>query len=103
MLHRQASILHYARQLAIAAAEGVDVVDCAITVPAFWGQNQRVALQNAAHLAGLNVLGLVNTHAAAALQYGIERDFTETPQQVVLYDMGASSVEVSRCWPHPHH
>lgn len=43
--------------------------------------------------AGLNVLALVNSHAAAALQYGIERDFTNKSEQVILYDMGATSTE----------
>lgn len=41
---------------------------------------------DAARLAGLNVLGLVNTHAAAALQYGIERDFTKKEQTVSGWD-----------------
>lgn len=45
--------------------------------------------------AGLNVLALVNSHAAAALQYGIERDFTNKTEWVVLYDMGATSTEAA--------
>ena len=41
--------------------------------------------------AGLNVLSLINTHAAAALQFGIERDFTNKSDLVLLYDMGATA------------
>jgi hypoxia up-regulated 1 len=95
MLIVQGSILHYAKQLATVAADGIPVVDCVITVPAFFGQNQKQALENAAQLAGLNVLGFINTHAAAALQYGIERDFTDKTERIVLYDMGSGSTEVS--------
>ena len=39
------------------------------------------------------MLALVNTHAAAALQYGIERDFANKTELVVFYDMGATSTE----------
>ena len=41
------------------------------------------------------MLALVNSHAAAALQYGIERDFTNKTEWVVLYDMGATSTEAA--------
>ena len=40
------------------------------------------ALKDAAALAGLNVLALVNSHSAAALQFGIERDFAVKEQKV---------------------
>lgn len=45
--------------------------------------------------AGLKVMGLINSHAAAALQYGIERDFTNRTDWVVLYDQGASDTVVA--------
>lgn len=41
------------------------------------------------------MLALINSHAAAALQYGIDRDFTDKTEWVVLYDMGATSTEAS--------
>ena len=41
------------------------------------------------------MLALINSHAAAALQYGIERDFTNKSEWVVLYDMGAASTEAA--------
>lgn len=40
-------------------------------------------------------MALVNSHAAAALQYGIERDFAGRTEWVVLYDMGATSTEAA--------
>ncbi|GLI64023.1 hypothetical protein VaNZ11_007184 [Volvox africanus] len=88
------SILYYARQVAEAQAGG-PVLDAVISVPAFFGQRQRQAMADAAALAGLNLMGLINTHTAAALQYGIERDFTNNSQTIVLYDMGSGTTEVA--------
>ena len=90
-----ASLFQYAAGLAQEAAEGVPVTDCVIVVPSYFGPNQRQAIKDAASLANLNVLSLVNSHSAAALQYGIERDFVNKTEQVVLYDLGAKSAEVS--------
>lgn len=90
----QANLLEYAQQLAVAQA-GSPVVDAVIAVPAFYSQAQRRALLDAAALAGLNVLGLVNAHSAAALAYGIERDFVNKTQHVVFYDVGAHSTQVT--------
>ena len=47
----------------------------------------------ARQVAGLNVLSLVNSHAAAALQYGIDRKYDNRSENVVFYDVGSSSVE----------
>lgn len=65
-----------------------------IVIPPFLGIRQRQALLDAAHIAGLNVISLIHSHSGAALQYGIERDFTNNTEMVIFYDMGASSVEV---------
>lgn len=46
-------------------------------------------------VANLNVLSLVNAHAAAALQYGIDRSYENRTENVIFYDVGSSSVEVS--------
>ena len=89
-----ASILQYAREIAEAHTGGA-VQDAVIAVPAFFGQAQRQALIESAGLAGLNVMGIINSHAAAALQFGIERDFTNKTQNLILYDMGSGSTEVS--------
>lgn len=67
------------------------MVDAVITVPVWMGMAQRQAIMDAARLGGLNVLGLVNTHAAAALQFGIERDFAKKEQTVSGSAAGCSS------------
>ena len=58
-------------------------------------QAQRQALIDSATLVGINVMGLINSHTAAALQFGIERDFTNKTQNVVFYDMGSGGTVAS--------
>ncbi|RVW53963.1 Heat shock 70 kDa protein 17 [Vitis vinifera] len=48
-------------------------------------------LLTAAQLAGVNVLALINEHSGVALQYGIDKDFSNGSRHVVFYDMGSSS------------
>lgn len=69
------------------------IKECVLTVPGFFNQVERNALLQAANLAGLKVLQLINDYTAVALNYGIFRskDFNETAQYVMFYDMGASS------------
>ncbi|CAG9462029.1 unnamed protein product [Pedinophyceae sp. YPF-701] len=89
-----AGIFTYAAGLAAAANDGQPVTDCAVAVPAYMTQPQRQAIIDAAKLAGLKVLSVLNSHAGAALQYGIERTFPEK-ELILFYDMGASSTEVA--------
>lgn len=68
--------------------------DCVLTVPSFFTEHERRALLDAAVLADLNVLGLIDENAAAALHYGIDR-VDEDPVNILFYNMGASSLEVT--------
>ncbi|CAL5054739.1 unnamed protein product [Urochloa decumbens] len=85
-----AMVLHYAAGLADAHV-GAPVRDAVVTVPPYFGQAERRALTQAAQLAGINVLALINEHAGAALQYGIDKDFSNASRHVIFYDMGAGS------------
>ncbi|KAF7123948.1 hypothetical protein RHSIM_Rhsim12G0014100 [Rhododendron simsii] len=85
-----AMVLGFAVELATVHSKG-KVKDIVITVPAYFGQAERKGLIQAAELAGINVLSLVNEHSGAALQYGIDKDFSNGSRNVVFYDMGASS------------
>ncbi|KAK9891578.1 hypothetical protein WA026_015536 [Henosepilachna vigintioctopunctata] len=69
------------------------IKECVITVPGFFNQVERKALIQSANLAGLKLLQLMNDYTAVALNYGIFRskEFNETSQYVMFYDMGASS------------
>lgn len=85
-----AMVLGFAVELASVHSK-VKVKDVVITVPAYFGQAERKGLIQAAELAGINVLALVNEHSGAALQYGIDKDFSNGSRNVIFYDMGASS------------
>eukprot|EP00899_Mesostigma_viride_P002636 jgi/Mesvir1/12373/Mv00554-RA.1 len=85
-----AMILQHAKELGEEYSH-MSVKDAVITVPPFFGQRQRQALVSAAQIAGLNVLSLIGEHAAAALQFGMDRDFSNKSENVLLFDMGSHS------------
>jgi len=74
------------------------VADAVISVPAFFSDAQRQALLDAAKIAGISVLRVMNEHTATALAYGIYRsnDFDpEKPMTVAFCSMGHSIFSVS--------
>ncbi|KAM5580218.1 heat shock 70 kDa protein 17 [Rosa sericea] len=85
-----AMILGYAANLAEFHSK-VEIKDAVITVPPYFGQAERKGLVRAAQLAGINVLSLINEHSGAALQYGIDKNFSNESRHVIFYDMGTSS------------
>nr|QBY35573.1 heat shock protein 70G [Dunaliella salina] len=89
-----ASLLQYAQGIA-EAQSGAPVPDAVVAVPPFFGQAQRQALQDAAQLAGINLMGIINSNTAAALQFGIEKDFADKTQHVIFYDLGSGSTIAS--------
>uniref|UniRef100_A0A671S8Y1 Hypoxia up-regulated protein 1 n=1 Tax=Sinocyclocheilus anshuiensis TaxID=1608454 RepID=A0A671S8Y1_9TELE len=85
-------ILNYSRGLAQDFAEQL-IKDAVITVPACFNQAERRAVLQAAHIAGLKVLQLINDNTAVALNYGVFRrkDINSTAQNIMFYDMGSGS------------
>ncbi|TYJ15851.1 hypothetical protein E1A91_A10G210900v1 [Gossypium mustelinum] len=83
-------ILKYAANLAEFHSKTM-VKDMVISVPPYFGQAERKGLMTAAELAGINVISLINEHSGAALQYGIDKDFSNGSRHVIFYDMGSSS------------
>ncbi|MFY0530441.1 molecular chaperone DnaK [Archangium gephyra] len=78
-----------------AVAEGYlgrEITKAAITVPAYFNDNQRQATKDAGRIAGLEVLRILNEPTAAALAYGFGR---EVSQRVVVYDLGGGTFDVS--------
>lgn len=71
---------------------GGELVGAVITVPAYFDDAQRQATKDAAALAGLQVLRLLNEPTAAAVAYGLDRDESGT---VVIYDLGGGTFDVS--------
>jgi molecular chaperone HscA len=71
---------------------GGDVVDAVITVPAYFNDSQRQATKDAATLAGLNTLRLLNEPTAAAVAYGLE---TGSEGIHAVYDLGGGTFDIS--------
>ena len=89
-----AMVLTHAKDITAAFGVTTPLKDCVLTVPSFYTQHERRALLDAAELADLNVLALINENTAAALHFGIDR-VDETPQTYLFYNMGAGSLQVS--------
>ncbi len=73
---------------------GESVDGAVITVPAYFGDPQRQATRDAAALAGLKVLDIINEPTAAAIAFGISKNVGET-QRVMIYDFGGGTFDVS--------
>ena len=73
-------------------ALGGELVGAVITVPAYFDDAQRQATKDAARLAGLNVLRLLNEPTSAALAYGLDEG---AEGLYVIYDLGGGTFDVS--------
>jgi len=69
-----------------------ELVGAVITVPAYFDEAQRQATIDAARLAGLNVLRLLNEPTAAAVAYGLDSKMEGT---IVVFDLGGGTFDVS--------
>jgi molecular chaperone DnaK len=73
-------------------AFGEEVTRAVITVPAYFNDAQRQATKDAGHLAGLEVLRIVNEPTAASLAYGIDKKHDGL---VAVYDLGGGTFDIS--------
>jgi molecular chaperone DnaK len=71
---------------------GEEVTQAVITVPAYFNDAQRQATKDAGHLAGLEVLRIVNEPTAASLAYGIDK---REEAIVAVYDLGGGTFDIS--------
>lgn len=71
---------------------GGEFTGAVITVPAYFDDAQRQATKDAARLAGVNVLRLLNEPTAAAVAYGLDNNAEGT---FVIYDLGGGTFDVS--------
>ena len=74
---------------------GGPVMDAVITVPCYYTQNERLAILDAANLAGLKVLSLVDENTAAGIHYGIDRVFENSTHHMLLYNMGSEATQAT--------
>lgn len=71
---------------------GHQIKDVVLTVPAYFGVNQKEATKQAGELAGLNVLYVIPEPTAAAISYGMEQ---EENQVIMVYDLGGGTFDIT--------
>ena len=86
-----ADILRHLKTIA-KDATGQEVTDAVITVPAYFDEAARIATRDAARIAGLNVLRLINEPTAAALAYGLDN---AAEGIYAIYDLGGGTFDIS--------
>merc|ERR1711964_593391 len=74
---------------------GCDVKDAVVTVPAYFNDSQRQATKDAGIIAGLNVLRIINEPTAAAIAYGLDKKKGSSECNVLIYDLGGGTFDVS--------
>ena len=77
---------------ATVAMDGAEVMSAVITVPAYFDDAQRQATRDAARLAGIEVLRIINEPTAASLAYGLDQ---RKEGNVAVYDLGGGTFDVS--------
>ncbi|NJC87865.1 MAG: molecular chaperone DnaK [Desulfuromonas sp.] len=71
---------------------GQPVTDAVVTVPAYFNDSQRQATKDAAKIAGLNLLRIINEPTAAALAYGLDKKHEE---KIAVFDLGGGTFDIS--------
>ena len=71
---------------------GGEIMGAVITVPAYFDDAQRQATKDAAKIAGINVLRLINEPTAAAVAYGLDK---KVEGNFVIYDLGGGTFDIS--------
>jgi molecular chaperone HscA len=87
-----AEILAALRQRAEDSFDADELFGAVITVPAYFDDAQRQATKDAAQLAGLNVLRLINEPTAAAVAYGLDN---ASEGLYAVYDLGGGTFDIS--------
>lgn len=87
-----ALILMKVHDQACRALGGAEITRAVVTVPAYFDDAQRQATRDAARIAGLDVLRIVNEPTAASLAYGLDQENDGT---VCVFDLGGGTFDVS--------
>lgn len=72
---------------------GHEVKECVVTVPAYFNDTQRQATKNAAEIAGMKCLRIINEPTAAAIAFGVDK--SDEDMNVVVFDFGGGTHDVS--------
>lgn len=71
-----------------------EVDEAVITVPAYFNDRQRAATRQAAELAGIKVLAMINEPTAAAFAYGVNKQ-VNTAESVIVVDVGGGTTDIT--------
>jgi L1 cell adhesion molecule like protein len=74
---------------------GETVTDAVVTVPAYFNDSQRQATKDAGTIAGLNILRIINEPTAAAIAYGLDKQGETVEKNVLIFDCGGGTFDVS--------
>ena len=74
---------------------GCEVTDAVVTVPAYFNDSQRTSTKDAGQIAGLNVLRIINEPTAAAIAYGLDKKKGDAGCNVLIFDLGGGTFDVS--------
>lgn len=74
---------------------GGKITKAVITVPAYFNNAEREATKNAGKIAGLEVERIINEPTAAALAYGIDKTEDDKEKNILVYDLGGGTFDVS--------
>merc|ERR1712172_363583 len=74
---------------------GQEVKDAVVTVPAYFNDSQRQATKDAGVIAGLNIMRIINEPTAAAIAYGLDKKKDEKESNVLIFDLGGGTFDVS--------
>ena len=66
-----------------------------LVVPAYFNDSQRQATKDAGTISGLNVLRIINEPTAAAIAYGLDKQQGKTEENVLIFDLGGGTFDVS--------
>ena len=93
----QVLAMHFTLVKQLCAKAGVGMSDVVISVPSYFTEVERRALLDAAAIADIKCVKLMNDTTASALTYGLfrQRELTEEPRNVAIVDMGHSKLSVA--------
>jgi len=74
---------------------GTPVTEAVITVPAYFNDSQRQATKDAGVISGINVLRIINEPTAAAIAYGLDKKKGAGESNVLIFDLGGGTFDVS--------
>ncbi|CAM6024509.1 unnamed protein product [Sphagnum balticum] len=75
---------------------GKPLKNAVVTVPAYFNDSQRQATKDAAVIAGLNVLRMINEPTAAAIAYGLDKKAKSSGEKnILIFDLGGGTFDVS--------